>query len=57
MIWLVTNNNQLFQSNLYTKCTVEESFRVLNPLRVVSVDTETEGLDVHTKRLLSVPTW
>lgn len=54
MIWLVTNNNQLFQSNLYTKCTVEESFRVLNPLRVVSVDTETEGLDVHTKRLLSV---
>lgn len=54
MIWLVTNNHQLFQSDTYTKCTVEESFDILNPLKTVSVDTETEGLDVYTKRLLSV---
>lgn len=54
MIWLVTNNHQLFQSDTYTKCTVEESFGILNPLRVVGIDTETEGLDVHSKRLLSV---
>lgn len=54
MIYLVTLNKELFDTDLYKIITPEESLELLKPLKKVGVDTETEGIDVHTKRLLLV---
>ena len=51
MIYLVTNQI-LPESDLYKKVTPRESLDILEPLRVVGLDTETEGFDVYTKGLL-----
>lgn len=45
MIYLVTNEQRLFDSELYKIISVEESLRLLEPLKEVGWDTETEGLD------------
>lgn len=52
MIFLVTSNQQLFDNENYKIISVEESLEKLNNLKIVGVDTETEGIDVHTKKLL-----
>lgn len=54
MIYLVTGNQSLFSSEdtEYTVISVEESLELLTPLPIIGVDTETEGIDVHTKKLL-----
>ena len=54
MIYLVTGNLSLFYSEdaEYTVISVEESLKLLNSLSIIGVDTETEGIDVHTKKLL-----
>ena len=54
MIYLVTGNLSLFSSEdtEYTVISVEESLELLAPLSTIGVDTETEGIDVHTKKLL-----
>lgn len=52
MIFLVTENQQLFNNENYEVISVEESLKKLNTLKIVGVDTETEGIDVHTKKLL-----
>ena len=52
MIFLVTSNQQLFNNENYKIISVEESLEKLNKLKIVGVDTETEGIDVHTKKLL-----
>lgn len=53
MIYLVTDNPQLKKdSTLYKVISVEESIQKLSELQTIAVDTETEGLDVHTKKLL-----
>lgn len=53
MIYLVTGNQLLFPENsLYTVISVEDSLKLLNKLGVIGVDTETSGIDVHTKELL-----
>lgn len=54
MIYLVTGNLSLFNSEdtEYTVISVEESLNLLTPLSIIGVDTETEGIDVHTKKLL-----
>lgn len=54
MIYLVTKNKELFDNNLYKIISVEESLRLLNPLNVVGLDTETKGIDPHTGTLLSL---
>jgi DNA polymerase-1 len=54
MIYLVTMSKELFPNDTYTIISVEESFALLNPLKVVGLDTETEGLDPWTKRLKSL---
>lgn len=54
MIYLVTNQTSLIDSNRYKVITVEESLRILEPLKIVGTDTETEGLDPHTGKLLSL---
>lgn len=54
MIYLVTNNCELFSNKLYTIVSVEKSLELLSSLTVVGLDTETEGLDPYTNKLLLV---
>lgn len=54
MIYYVTKQTRVFESEGIEQCNVEKSFEILNPLSIVSFDTETEGLDCHSKRLLSM---
>lgn len=54
MIYLVTGQRALFESEIYKVISVEESLRLLNPLTIVGLDTETEGLDPWTKGLKSI---
>lgn len=53
MIYLVTTAI-LPETNLYKVITVEESLKLLRPLKIVGLDTETMGFDPHTKQLLMV---
>lgn len=43
MIYLVTKQESLFENEDYKVISVEESLRLLNPLTIVGLDTETEG--------------
>ena len=53
MIYLVTNNKSLWNGTF--KCvSVKESLELLESLNIVGVDTETSGIDPHTKELLLV---
>ena len=54
MIYLVTKQQELFQSTTYKIIGVEESIALLSPLSVVGVDTETSGLNCHKDTLLSL---
>ena len=54
MIYLVTANQELFDNEVYQIIGVPESLELLEPLKVVGLDTETEGLDPYTKRLKTV---
>lgn len=51
MIYLVTNQGQLFDNDTYKIIGVEESLKLLESLRIVGLDTETTGLDPYTKEL------
>lgn len=51
-IYLVTGQKQLFDNDTYTIIGVEESLRLLAPLTVVGLDTETEGFSPFLKKLL-----
>jgi ribonuclease D len=52
MIYLVTTNPALKTNDLYKVISVKESLELLKPLSIIGVDTETSGIDVHTKQLL-----
>ena len=55
MIYLVTNAILPgIESPYYKIVSVEESLALLEPLRVVGLDTETMGFDPYTKELLMV---
>lgn len=51
-IYLVTAQNQLFDNGTYKIIGVEESLRLLEPLKIVGLDTETEGFSPFLKKLL-----
>ncbi len=51
-IYLVTGQKQLFENKAYKVIGVEESLRLLNPLTIVGLDTETEGFSPFLKKLL-----
>ena len=54
MIYLVTAQQQLFNNEVYKIIGVEESLSLLEPLKIVGLDTETSGLDPYTKQLKSL---
>ena len=51
MIYLVTKTKELFDNPSYQIVGVEESLKLLNPLQVVGLDTETGGLDCYVNDL------
>lgn len=51
MIYLVSKERFLFKSPDIQEVSVEESLRILEPLKIVGLDTETTGLDPYTKEL------
>lgn len=55
MIYLVTNSYNLFKSSRYECISVEKSKKIIESMKAVrGLDTETTGLNPHTKVLLSV---
>lgn len=54
MIYLVTGQRKLFDNPAYKIIGVEESLRLLEPLSIVGVDTETKGINPHDGTLLSL---
>lgn len=54
MIYLVTKNRELFNDEVYKIIGVDESLSLLEPLKTVGLDTETDSLDCHTGKLLSL---
>ena len=52
MIYLISKQKQLFETDLYSEISFEEAEKALKQLNIVQVDTETMGLDVFTKPLL-----
>lgn len=56
MIYFVTGQRELFEfPDAKYKCiSVEESLKILEPLRVVGLDTETTGTEIWQGRLLTL---
>ena len=54
MVYLVSQNKTLFESALYKMVSFEEALTMLFPLKEVQIDSETMGLDCHTKSLLTL---
>lgn len=54
MIYLVSRNKSLFGSSYYKEVDFSTAIQVLQPLKLVQFDTETQGLDPFTKKLLTV---
>ena len=54
MIYLVTGNPNLVSNKLYQVISIERSLELLTPLTEIGLDTETSGIEVHTKELLLV---
>ena len=53
MIYLVSLQQRISTEDIKF-ISVEESLKILNPLQIVGLDTETKGMDPYTKELLSV---
>ena len=54
MIYLVSHNKNLFQTDKYVEATMKQAMSVLLPLKLCQLDSETKGLDCHTKALLTI---
>lgn len=54
MIYLVSENQFDFNTDIIKQVSVEESLSILAPLKIVGLDTETSKLDPHTGKLLLV---
>lgn len=52
MIYFVTGQKKLFESENYKVIGVKESLELLNPLTIVGLDTETQGFSPFLKKLL-----
>lgn len=54
MIYLVTNNQELFTNDTYTIIDVKRSLGLLEPLKTVGIDTETSGLSCWSDHLKTI---
>ena len=54
MIYLVSNQQKLFDSPFYKMCTVKESLELLKDCKIIQFDTETTGREPHLCQLLSM---
>ena len=54
MIYFVTNQTKLIESDIYKITTVEESLQLLKDCKVLQYDSETDDLDCHIGNLLSI---
>ena len=54
MVYLVTKQKSLWESQRYKVISVEEALEILEPLEFPELDTETMGLDPYTKELLTI---
>lgn len=54
MIYLVSNQQTLFESNLYSKMSVEDSLKEIASWKVIQLDSETSGRDCHLCDFLCV---
>ena len=54
MIYLVSNQQQLFESENYKVITLEESLDLIKDWKMCQLDTETSGRDAHVNDLLCV---
>lgn len=52
MIYLISNNISLFDTSEFIVINLKQGIELLKELTIISVDTETEGLDPYTKKLL-----
>lgn len=54
MIYFVTNQPELFNHDLYTIISIEESLKILNSWKVIQYDSETAGSDSHLVKILCI---
>ena len=54
MIYFVSNTSEIFENEVYQCISVEKSLELLETIKIVGLDTETEGFDPYTKKLLSL---
>ena len=54
MIYLVTNQRELFKNDAYKVISPEESLHILEKCRRLQFDTETDGRDAHVNKLLCI---
>ena len=54
MIFLISKNQVLFKSTQYQECSFDNAIEQLSKLNRVELDTETSGLDCHTKEILTI---
>lgn len=54
MIYLVSEQQDLFKSDLYKKLSPDKAIEMLKKEKVLGADTETEGMSPFTKRLLTI---
>lgn len=54
MIYLVSKQSQLFETDIYEKISLEKAKEMISSKDFIEFDSETEGLDPHTKKLLCI---
>lgn len=54
MVYLVTNQMELFESDEYKTITPDESLKILDPCPVLQYDSETTGIDAHLDKILCI---
>lgn len=52
MIYLASKQQSLFETDEYSKISIDDAIDILRPHDWIEYDSETEGLDVYTKKLL-----
>lgn len=54
MVYLVSNNQRLFNSDKYEIISFKEALDLLSSLKEIQLDSETSGLDCHVKVILTL---